>query len=329
MSDVLARDDAALAALRAAVRANLAHRDPAVERALVEQRIDAFGAVTWPEGRADWPPAYYDPFPGLEGLPVVAAGALTADILAGAILHHGAVWVKGLADRQDVTRLREGIDAACAARSRYHAGAALEGDVAWYAPLPEPKANAMQRQWVEKDDCVLTMDSPRMAFDLIEFFDRNGLIGMIAAFLGERPALSVMKSTLRRVNPDTGTDWHQDGAFLGAHVRSVNVWLALSPCGVDAAGLELVGRRVPYVLQTGSHGSIFDWAVGPGVVEMLAQGGAPVLNPVFEAGDALLFDHLMLHRTGIRPGMTQSRWAVESWFFAPSRYPADQVAVVV
>jgi len=83
------------------------------------------------------------------------------------------------------------------------------------------------------------------------------------------------------------------------------------------------------VLQSGSHGSIFDWAVGTGMVDILAQGGAPVLSPVFAAGDALLFDHLMLHRTGVRPGMTKSRWAIESWFFAPSAYPLEQGPVMV
>ena len=78
--------------------------------------------------------------------------------------------------------------------------------------------------------------------------------------------LSANKCTLRRVPIDANTDWHQDGAFLGAGIRALNVWLALSDCGVDAPGLDLVPRRFDDVLETGTGGAIFDWAVGPDVV---------------------------------------------------------------
>jgi ectoine hydroxylase-related dioxygenase (phytanoyl-CoA dioxygenase family) len=147
--------------------------------------------------------------------------------------------------------------------------------------------------------------------------------------MGERPALSVAKSTLRRVQPTGGHDWHQDGAFLGRDVRSVNVWLALSDCGSTAPGMDVVGSRLPYILQTHSHGAYFDWSVGQGMVDILAEGGAPVLTPEFGPGDALLFDHMMLHRTSVKPGMTGTRWAIESWFFAPTCYPYDQIPLLV
>jgi hypothetical protein len=318
-----------LDAIAHAVAANRASPSAELERCLVGWRMDAYARLPHGPGRPDWPPEYADPFPGMDGLPAIDAADLTAEILGGAILHHGALWIRGLVDPDEAARLRAGIESARVARDLYHGDGAEEGGDAWYSPVPGRHVAPEQRRWVELGDGVRTTDSPRFTFALIELFERQGLIDVIAEFLGERPALSVLKSTLRRVNPDAGTDWHQDGAFLGAHVRSVNVWLGLSDCGEDAPGLDLVGRRVPYVLQTGSHGSIFDWAVGPGIVDTLAQAGAPVLSPVFAAGDAVLFDHLMLHRTGVRPGMTKSRWAVESWFFAPSAYPMEQVPVVV
>ena len=34
----------------------------------------------------------------------------------------------------------------------------------------------------------------------------------------------------------SNTDWHQDGAFLGKGIRALNVWVALTDCGVDAPG---------------------------------------------------------------------------------------------
>ena len=63
--------------------------------------------------------------------------------------------------------------------------------------------------------------------------------------MGERPALSVKKSTLRRVPVDTQTDWHQDGAFIGEDIRTCNGWIALTDCGGDPPGVELVPPRVP------------------------------------------------------------------------------------
>ncbi len=64
------------------------------------------------------------------------------------------------------------------------------------------------------------------------------------------------------------------------------------------------------------------------------------MRPVFEAGDALIFDHLNLHRTAIDPGMEHDRHAIETWLFSPSTYgamttdveegysPRDQIPVV-
>ena len=86
-------------------------------------------------------------------------------------------------------------------------------------------------------------------------------------------------------------------------------------------------RRIPEILETGVNGAMFDWSVGPGTVDRV-KGPAGIVRPVFEAGDALLFDERFLHRTASDPAMTEPRYAVESWFFAPSHYPADQVPIL-
>jgi hypothetical protein len=254
---------------------------------------------------------------------------LTVEIMGGAFQHHGALWVHDFIPGEEAERLRQGIEQAFKARDAHYAGASIEETNPWYAQIRLESAVAMARGWVEDGGGVWTADSPRMMFELIEFFQQSGLIDIITAFLGERPALSVGKSTLRRVPCTSSTDWHQDGAFLGETVRTVNVWASLSDCGEDAPGLDIVAQRLPYVVQPGTHGAAFDWSVGPGKVELLQQEGAPVVSPVFKPGDIMLFDQLMLHRTGIRPGMTKSRWAVESWFFAPSTYPVEQGPLVI
>src|SRR5690606_14263872 len=56
--------------------------------------------------------------------------------------------------------------------------------------------------------------------------------------------------------------------------------------------------------------------------------GAPILRPVFEPGDALLFDELFLHRTATSPGVTDARYAIESWSFAPSPFPPEYFPLV-
>jgi hypothetical protein len=154
------------------------------------------------------------------------------------------------------------------------------------------------------------------------------VIDAVAGYLGERPLLSVGKTVFRRAEAESHGVFHQDGAFMGEHIRSVNVWTALSPCGERAPGLEVVARRIGRIVPTGGEGAIFPWAVGRPGAEAAAEG-APIAFPVFEAGDALVFDHLMLHATGVKPGMDRRRYALESWFFAPSAHPADQIPFYV
>ncbi len=323
-------------AIAMATEALRAEADEQLMAELVGWRLKGFAAAPRQPAHSAWPPSLPDPYPGVCGIPEIQAADLTSDILGGAILHHGCLKVTGLVRPEQAEQLRLGVERALAARDAYHAAAgeaagaslASRADPGWYVPADVPELSN-DRPWVENGGAVWTSDTPPMLSALIDTFSQSGVIDHIEQFMGERPGLSVGKSTLRRVPITSGTDWHQDGAFLGRDVRSVNVWLALSDCGVDASGLDVVAQRLPYVVQTGSHGAYFDWSVGQGMVDVLAEGGAPVVSPAFKAGDALLFDHLLLHRTGITPAMTKSRWAVESWFFAPSFYPMRQVPLLV
>ncbi len=128
---------------------------------------------------------------------------------------------------------------------------------------------------------------------------------MISDYLGERPTISVQKCTLRRVDPDAGHGWHQDGAFMG-DVRALNVWLSLSRCGDEAPGMDVVPRRLDHLVPTGTEGALFEWSVSPQVAEE-AAGETGVLRPIFEPGDVLLFDDLFLHSTAAEPSMKKSR----------------------
>ena len=175
---------------------------------------------------------------------------------------------------------------------------------------------------------VWTADSPRMLAALTDLVAESGVTDLVTAYLGERPALSANKCTLRRVPLDTNVGWHQDGAFLGQHVRTLNLWLALGDCGTDAPGLDLVPRRFDEVLPSGTEGAMFDWSVAADVVERSA-GSVGIVRPEFGAVDALLFDHLFLHSTAVEPTMTRERHAMETWFFAPAAYPDGQIPLAL
>ena len=196
----------------------------------------------------------------------------------------------------------------------------------WYAETPLYTDTANVRGW---GGSLWTADSPRNMYDLLELYERHGLLGVLRAYLQEELTLSIGKSTLRRMPPEGQHDWHQDGAFLGEDVRTVNVWLALSDCGEDAPGLDIVAEHLPGVVETGTYGAKFNWSVGHGLVEKMERQGTPVVSPVFRPGDALLFNQLMLHRTGVREGMTKTRWAIESWFFTPSTFPHEQGPLMI
>jgi hypothetical protein len=305
--------------------ANREIRSPELERELMIWRSNAFPTMSR-TGSSPWPPHYADPFPGQSGVPEIAADQLTVEVLGGALQHHGALLVRNMIPNDDAARMRAGIDRALEARDAYNAGAAEAKTSSWYAETPLNTPTGSMRGW---GGSLWTADSPRMMYDLLDLYQRHGLTGILTTYLKEPLTLSIGKSTLRRMEPLGVHDWHQDGAFLGEDVRTVNVWLSLSDCGEDAPGLDIVGQRLPGVVETGTHGAVFHWSVGHGLVEILQQQGAPLVSPVFKPGDALLFDQLMLHRTGVRPEMTKNRWAIESWFFAPSTFPLDQGPLMV
>ena len=102
----------------------------------------------------------------------------------------------------------------------------------------------------------------------------------------------------------------------------MNVWLSLSRCGDEAPGLDLVPHHLDHFVATGTEGTYLDTQVS------VRWPGRPparkaILRPVFEPGDALLFDEMFLHQTGSDPAMPKDRYAIESWFFGPSRWPGS------
>ena len=135
------------------------------------------------------------------------------------------------------------------------------------------------------------------------------------------------KTTLRKAEPQVGGAWHQDGKFMG-QVKALNLWLSLSHCGDDAPGLDLVPRRLDEHVTTETDETMLPNQVSQRIAEE-AAGGRRILRPIFEPGDALLFDELFLHKTGSDPQMPNPRFAVENWFFGGSAFPPDYAPLAV
>jgi Phytanoyl-CoA dioxygenase (PhyH) len=269
-----------------------------------------------------------DCFADMHGVPEVAAAELRDSAIAAALQHHGALIVRGLLPRDVagslLSEIRRAFDAAEAACE----GTPVSHTSPWYVPF-EP-AEGYDFGWVERHfsrqvGAVLAVEAPRVLFHAIEALEGSGVVDHIAGYLGERPALSAKKTSLRRAGPDSPTEWHQDGSFLGEGIRTVNVWTALTPCGQDAPSIDVFARPFEEIVATGTDDALFDWSVSEQAAQRLERND--VVRPVFEPGDALLFNQLTLHRTGIESTMSQERYALESWFFAPSTYPHEQVPV--
>jgi hypothetical protein len=309
--------------------ANRRARDTRVEQRLVQVRHTGFASIDRLPGRDNWPPDTADLFPVGGHPPEIAGFELTAEALGSGILRHGCLLVRGLVPRSRVAPLVEATDKAMEFYDAHCDGVPVSETAPWFVPFAPDAGYSVRygRQWVRDAGGAWLVDSPRALFELTETLHHAGVDRALTGYLGERPALSVKKCTLRRVPPDTRADWHQDGAFLGAGIRTVNVWLSLSHCGDYAPGLDIVPRRFDHIVETGTHGAQFDWSVGPDLVEQVAAD-AKVVRPIFEPGDALLFDDFFLHQTGVSPGMTHERYAIESWFFAPSTYPDDQIPIL-
>jgi hypothetical protein len=252
---------------------------------------------------------------------------LTPERLRGAILSCGCALVRGLVDPRRAQALADEIDRAFTERNRHEAGRSF--DQHYYAPFePDPRAGwPILREWIEQGGGVLAVDSPRLSSELGRLYGEIGLPQLVAGYLGERPLVAADKTTLRRAEPSVSGGWHQDGKFMGS-VKALNLWLTLSHCGDVAPGLDLVPRRLEEHVATMTDEARMLNQVAQRAAEQ-AAGEAGIVRPIFQPGDALLFDEMFLHKTASDPAMRKPRYAIENWFFAPSGFPENYVPLTL
>ena len=307
-----------------------------LESAAVAARYAQWKAST-SAGRDSWPPDSVEVYDPAGDFPDIPVSELTSETMTSGIRRNGGLIVRGLLPSADAAELRGDIDRVFDLWDADLAGRKADfdgrGQAAWLRKLSDPDTSALVGEQWRSGSAMFAgqrspADSPHVAEKIVRMYSLCGLTDLVAGYLGEQPALSLEKWTLRRVPTTANTSWHQDGAFLGETIRTVNVWIALSDCGIDASGLDIVPRRFDEIVETGTGGAYFNWDVGGEVVEQV-RGDRELLSPVFAPGDAVIFDQYLLHRTGIKEGLTKDRYALEAWFFGPSHFPEDYHGLLV
>jgi len=308
---------------------------PLAER-LVDLRIEAYSHIEWPAPHGKWPPAHDNRFEAVDGFPEVDFDQLEVGALKAGILGKGGLIVRGLMDPEKQRVMRGNIDRTLLARQSYFQDEDAVEDDPWYHRSSIVTGGPSQFRGGQRYTTVgsvWSVDSPPLAFQLVEFYREIGLPALLAGYFDEEPVLSVRKWVVRCAAPNNGASsgWHQDGQFLGdaSAIRTANLWIALTDCGgdADAPGMEIIAGNERKIYETGTRGAPFDWTVGQELVNEIAETH-PVQCPRFNAGDAIFFDHFNLHRTGFGLNHTQNRYAIESWFFAGSTAPRKQQPVV-
>jgi hypothetical protein len=309
--------------------ANRARRHPARERRLLWLRhLAGINEIDRDRPEPLHPRPDTSALPAFDGvLPDIPASALTPGLLRAGILRDGCLLVRGLVRRRSARAFAAEIERSFQERDRFEAGGiAAPGLYEEFTPQ-ERFDPYLGRPWIKMGGGVYAADSPTLSFRMLELFDAAGLPALVAGYLGEPALMSVHKSTLRRADPSVPGAWHQDGKFMG-QVRSLNLWLALSRCGDEAPGLDIVPVRLDDLVQTQTDEATLDVLVSQRMAEQSA-GERGVQRPIFEPGDALLFDEMFLHKTGSDPAMPKPRYAIENWFFGGSQFPSAYAPIAV
>ena len=325
-----------LEALEKAWRAWQQQPSAELEERLASLRQAAAASLSPEPGHDIWPPKADDLFPEhCHGLVEIDPTQLDMQTLASAVSHHGALLVRGLVPQSRVTELRDGIDQAMAMHDAWRGGTPLEQTSPWFSANPDItnlSPNDYARKWTRQAQGVFVADSPRMLALLLDTYERTGVLDTISEYLGERPVLSAKKGVLRRVEPDLEiAEWHQDGRFLeqGQGIRTINAWMSLSHCGEQAPGMDIIARQLGRIVETGTHDAKLPWTVAQEVIDQTPELREAWVRPQFEPGDVLFFDEFNLHRTGVGPDLTERRYAIESWFYAPSHRTANDLYLAV
>jgi hypothetical protein len=268
----------------------------------------------------------------------VGAAGLSVDALARGLRQDGALIVRGLVPSERCAALAHRIADACAGRDRFREGAPA-GPGARFAPFEPRREMGMPltflRHVARMCEAVMVADAPSVLDLLLATVAETGVVSLVAEHLGESPALSVDKTLTRHAPariaesylPDhLHPGWHQDGASWDHGTRALDLWIAFDNCGPGTGrrSIELHPRPMREIVPE----AFDDPPAHVAALEAIQRSVAPVALAL-AAGDAVLFDHLNLHRTEGGRSFTEPRASAELWFFAPSVFPAGLTPMAI
>ena len=215
-ADRLQSEGDLLGAIDVLIRAGREKRDRRIERRLVRVRHRAFKTLPPPDAApADATVVPPDLFPDVyDRPPEVPARSSTARSCGARSCTTAACW-SGTCSTRSACTPRGRASTGASKRSR---SARAGGRDRWYDPLDPPGRKLEKlRTWVQAyGGCLWMGDSPPMLFEVLDAYEQAGVLSAVTEYLGERPALSLEKSTLRRMpHTSDSSTWHQDGAFIG------------------------------------------------------------------------------------------------------------------
>ena len=276
-----------------------------------------------------------EPWPGNTKLPEINACDLTVEKLRSAMARKGCLIVRDFFDAKRVDEFKSAIDQIIDAdlksgnkkgvnQGKYNVFS--NPPVNLSTVLPEPRLSR-SRGFHRSSGSVMAIESSSFAEALIEWYDSLNLRDFLESYLGEPPCLSALKWVLRRSKlPISADGWHQDGAFMGSAINSLNLWIPLDTCGgkTGAPGLDIIPKRFKEIVNPGEADAALNWSTGNDTISGLKEDCAPV-SPEFNPGDVIFFDHFLLHRTQYGEDFSRTRYAIETWFFGSKNFPKNQV----
>lgn len=314
-------------------------RDPVADTQRLSERLDFFrDRKPVPRKRPIEEEHLQQTWGGNSRLPEIEASNFNARVLRSAIATSGSLIVRGLLQEYEAKHLRFVIDSVverCSEIERENGDPTAAYDLYRCSPaalksLLSAHDLRMSRHFHRASGSAMCVEAASVAEQLLEVYSSLGLKEIIAQYLDEPPCLSALKWVLRRSKlPVEQSGWHQDGAFMGEEINSLNMWMPLSDCGghTGSPGLDVVPLRLRKLFETGRGAATFDWSVSE--EKILEHFGDEIIeSPVFKAGDAFFFDHFYLHRTQYRLNFSKPRYAIETWFFGSINFPHNQIPLM-
>lgn len=159
----------------------------------------------------------------------------------------------------------------------------------------------------------------KFIFWIFGTFVRSEAYQIYERLYGNYVAFPLLKCIFRYQRPDhinSFLPYHQDADGTRVEHHIVNCWTALDECGAHAPGIELINCPLHEL-----HSDLFVYEtldkVGPDLLQkklddvMSRFGCYGITRPIFQPGDGIIFDHLVMHRTYFNPDMIRPRMSLE------------------